>query len=69
LAAYDSQVEKFREGGSDQEPCDVVIFASDRILVDSEAIINRAYEATAHAGITRQDAVKNFARTSQSDEA
>jgi hypothetical protein len=36
----DSQAEKFREGNSDQE---LVIFASDRILVDSEPIINRAH--------------------------
>jgi hypothetical protein len=66
---FDSQAEKFRERDSDQEPCDPVIFASDRILVDSEPIINRAHEATAHARTTRQDAVKSFARTSQGDEA
>ena len=67
---FDPQAEKFRESAiSDQELCDLVIFASDRILVDSEPIINRAHEATTHAGTTQQDAVKSFARTSQSDEA
>src|SRR5271157_2733223 len=58
---FGSQAEKFRERDSNQEPCDLVIFASDRILVDSEPIINRAHEATAHARTTRQDAVKSFA--------
>src|SRR5271157_5177724 len=51
---FGSQAEKFRERDSNQEPCDLVIFASDRILVDSEPIINRAHEATAHARTTRQ---------------
>jgi hypothetical protein len=54
---FDSQAEKFREGDSDQEQCDLVIFASDRILVDREPIINRAHETITHSGTTRQSAL------------